>query len=139
MRARGQAGCLRMQSCRLHVVFIRLRVPGSWTQRLKKGVTKRCLALGIWYAYNSAKSTAEIGQLFLGTGATLSLSLCCSSGQVFNAALLRYRGEHAEYSTYVQHLAVAGCPLMEVAKEVFEIKRRSKRSSTLQGPSPHQG
>ena len=90
-----------MQSCRLHVVFIRLREPGSWTQKLKKGVTKRCLALGIWHAYklylyiDSAKSTEEIGQFFLGTEATLSLSLCCSSGQVFNVALLRYRGERA--------------------------------------------
>ena len=31
----------------LHVVFIRLREPGSWMQRLRKGVTKRCLALGM--------------------------------------------------------------------------------------------
>ena len=52
------------------------------------------------------------------------------SGHLFNVALLRYRGEHAEYFTCNTHLAegcdlftVAGCPYMEVAKEVFEIKR----------------
>ena len=55
--------------------------------------------------------------------------------------ILRYRGEHAEYSTCNTHLAegcdsftVAGCPYMEVAKEVFEIKRRSTLHSA---PSPY--
>ena len=91
--------------CRFHVVFIRLREPGAWTQRLRKGVTKRCLALGIrlhWRTHtnynDSAKLTEEIGQFFL---ATYSLPPCSSSGHVFNVALLRYRGEGGVL--YVQH------------------------------------
>ena len=56
---------------------------------------KRCLAPArIYTSYiDCAKSTEEIGQFFLGTEATLSLSLCSSSGHVFQRiyiALLRY-------------------------------------------------
>ena len=47
LRARGRRAAFECSPCRLHVVFIRLREPGSWTQRLRKGVTKLCLALGI--------------------------------------------------------------------------------------------
>ena len=78
----------------IHVVFIRLREPGSWTQRLRKGVTKRCLALGIWHGrtytsyIDSVKSTEEIGQSFLETEATYSLRPASSSGHVFNIGLL---------------------------------------------------
>ena len=127
LRARGRRAAFECSPCRLHVVFIRLREPGSWTQRLRKCVTKRCLALGIWRtntSYNdSAKLTEEIGQFFLRTEATYALPPCSSSGHAFNVAQLRYREEHAEYSTCNTHLAegcdlftVAGCPYMEVVR-----------------------
>ena len=54
--------------------------------------------------------------------------------------VMHYR---AEYSTCNTHLAegcdlftVAGCPYMEVAKEVFEIKRRSTLHSVVQHSFP---
>ena len=63
--------------------------------------------------------------------------------QLSQYKLLRYCGEHAEYSTCNTHLAegcdlftVAGCPYMEVAKEVFEIKRRSTLHSVVQRSFP---
>ena len=111
LRARGRREAFECSPCRLHVVIIRLREPGSWTQRLRKGVTKRCLALEIWLRWRTHTShndsAEEICQFFLGTEANYSLPPCSSSG-------IGYRGEHAEYSTCNTRLAdlfaVAGCP-----------------------------